>query len=409
MTPRALAAVCLVAALVAAACGDDGPAATEPGTTAPAPTAPAPTAPAPTTPGTTTVPTPAPRPPGEVRVRLDQIATADAPTSFVVAPATGQAYIVERGGRVRPLDLGSRSLGAAILDVSSDVTTTGERGLFDAVFTPDGRLVVSRTDERGDSRIEEYTIRDGRVDGTSRRTILTVDQPAANHNGGDIELGPDGMLWYGLGDGGGGGDPFGNGQNRDTLLGAVLRIDITDRGDEPYAIPPDNPFAGGGGRPEIWLYGVRNPWRFTFDRETGDLWIADVGQNTVEEINLLPAPERGRGANLQWPLREGFRRYAGDPPPDSVPPIFEYSISGRACAVTGGYVYRGRAIPALRGAYVYSDFCDGTIRALFTGPDGIESSSLGVDGGAVVSFGEDPDGELYVVALGGAVSRIVPA
>jgi glucose/arabinose dehydrogenase len=345
-------------------------------------------------------------------VGLDRLVTARSPLALATRAGTDRLYVAERAGRVRVLDPVSRTIGPAILDISRDVSSNGERGLLGLAFSPDGtRLFVSFTNARGDNRLDEYAMRGDEVDTASRRTLFSIAHPAVNHNGGDVLLGPDGMLWYGLGDGGGSGDQYHNAQNVDTLLGSILRVDIGSRAAGEYGIPPDNPFAAGGGRPEIWLFGVRNPWRFSFDRETGDLWIGDVGQSTVEEIDLLPAPGRGRGANLQWPFREGFRRYAGQPPAGSTDPIFEYGRANGECAITGGFVYRGRAIPSLRGAYVYGDYCEGTIRALFTGPNGVESRSLGVNAGAgsLVSFAEDSGGELYVLSINGPISRIVAA
>jgi glucose/arabinose dehydrogenase len=343
-------------------------------------------------------------------VRLEPVANADAPTALATRAGTANVYIAEKKGRVRVLDLTSGAIGDPIIDISGEVSANGERGLLGIAFTPDGgRLYLSYTNAAGDSRLEEVVMSGDVADMATRRTLLAVDQPAPNHNGGDIKFGPDGMLWYGLGDGGGGGDPFGNAQNLDTLLGAILRIDVNGRAAGEYSIPPDNPFAAGGGRPEIWLYGVRNPWRFTFDRETGDLWIGDVGQNAVEEVDVLRAPDRGRGANLQWPLREGFRRYSGDAPPGSVAPIHDYGRSDGSCSVTGGYVYRGQAVPALRGVYVFGDYCEGTVRGLVTTLAGVESRGLGAQQANLSSFGEDTTGELYTLGLDGAISRIVAA
>jgi glucose/arabinose dehydrogenase len=346
----------------------------------------------------------------EVRIALQTVANADSPTVLATRAGTTALYVGEKTGRVRVLDPVSGTLSAAILDISGDLSTGGERGLLGLAFSPDGgRLYVSYTNAGGDSRLDEIAMNGDVPDLATRRTLLGVQQPAPNHNGGNILFGPDGMLWYGLGDGGGGGDPFANAQNVETLLGSMLRIDVNGRGAGEYSIPPDNPFAAGGGRPEIWLFGVRNPWRFSFDRATGDLWIGDVGQNAVEEIDVLRAPERGRGANLQWPLREGFRRYSGDAPPGSVDPIHDYGRRDGSCSVTGGYVYRGQAIPALQGVYVFGDYCEGTVRGLFSTLVGVESRGLGARKGNLASFGEDSAGELYVLSLDGTISRIVPA
>jgi glucose/arabinose dehydrogenase len=343
-------------------------------------------------------------------VGLQTVATADAPIAMATRTGTPNLYVAERAGRVRVLDPASGALSGAIIDISAGVSTNGERGLLGLAFSPDGgRMYLSHTNAEGDSRLDELTMAGDTPDLTTRRTLFAIDQPASNHNGGDIRFGPDGMLWYALGDGGGGGDPHGNAQNVDTLLGSILRVDVDGRGAGEYSIPPDNPFSAGGGRPEIWLYGVRNPWRFSFDRATGDLWIGDVGQSAVEEVDVLRAPDRGRGANLQWPLREGFRRYAGDAPPGSVDPIHEYGHGDGSCSITGGYVYRGQAIPDLRGVYVFGDYCEGTVRGLFTTLAGVESRRLGARQGNLASFGEDAAGELYVLSLGGTISRIVAA
>ncbi|HEV8298264.1 MAG TPA: PQQ-dependent sugar dehydrogenase [Acidimicrobiales bacterium] len=409
-----------------AGCSDDAPAATvgEPSSTTAAATTTSPgtgsgtaTTAAPATtlaPTTTTRPVvPAPAPGGDVRVRLQRVATAQAPLVLATRTGTRALYIAERAGRVRVLDPSTGALSDTIIDISSDVSSGGERGLLGMTFSPDGtRLYLSYTNRDGDSRVDEFVAQGDNIDKGSRRNLFAIDQPAPNHNGGTIIFGPDGMLWYGLGDGGGGGDQYRNAQNVNTLLGSILRVDVSSRSAGQYGIPGDNPFANGGGKPEIWLYGVRNPWRFSFDRLLGDLWIGDVGQNAYEEIDVLPAPDRGRGANLQWPLREGFRRYSGDAPAGSTPPIFDYDRSNGECSVTGGFVYRGRAIPFLQGAYVFADYCEGTLRALFTGAGGkVESRSLGANAGSAQlgSFGEDADGELYVLALGGSISRIVAA
>jgi glucose/arabinose dehydrogenase len=222
------------------------------------------------------------------------------------------------------------------------------------------------------------------------------------------------MLYLGLGDGGGAGDsgsghaPGGNGQSLDTLLGKILRIDPTPSSGRQYAIPADNPFANGGGEPEIWAYGLRNPWRFSWDRETDDLWIADVGQNAWEEIDFV-AGGRAAGLNFGWNRLEGTHEFMGDPPANAVPPIFEYPLDG-TCAAIGGYVYRGSRIPALAGAYVYSDFCESTIRALAQQGGRItDQRDLGIWGNSVTAFGEDQAGELYVLSQGDGLQRIDPA
>jgi glucose/arabinose dehydrogenase len=243
-----------------------------------------------------------------------------------------------------------------------------------------------------------------------RRELLRVEDPYPNHNGGHLALGPDGYLYIGLGDGGSGGDPHGHGQDTDTLLGSILRIDPTaPPADGEYGIPADNPFAASGGEPEIWLYGVRNPWRFSFDRATGDLWIGDVGQGEVEEIDRLPATngrDAGRGANLGWNLMEGSEPFEGENPAGGVLPIYEYTHDD-GCSVTGGYVYRGRAIPALTGAYLFADYCEPDLRAVrVAGDEVVEERSWDLSLEAIQSFGEDADGELYVLLASGPLLRL---
>jgi glucose/arabinose dehydrogenase len=322
------------------------------------------------------------------------------PTLFV-AEKTGRILAL-RGGVVEP---------DPVLDLSRDVSLGAEQGLLGLVFSPDGRyLYVDYTDTSGDTRVVEYAMRDGRADPSSRRQLLFVHQPYSNHNGGNLVFGPDGYLYVGLGDGGSGGDPMGNGQSLSTLLGKILRIDPRPGSQGPYRIPPDNPFLGrAGARPEIWDFGLRNPWRFSFDGQTGDLWIGDVGQSAWEEIDVEPAGSGG-GRNYGWNLMEGRHAYGGAGPVlGLVPPVFEYSHGEGGCAVTGGYVYRGEAIPDLSGAYVFGDFCLGRLEALRL-RDGrvVKHWALGPVEPGLASFGQDASGELYVLSLSGDVFRLVP-
>jgi glucose/arabinose dehydrogenase len=346
----------------------------------------------------------------DVTVRLDEVATLDAPIALVQRPGFDQLVVAERGGTVRVVDGGRVS--DPIVDIAGETTTDGERGLLGIAFSPDGsHLYLSYTDERGDSRLDEWATGPGiaDVDAASRRNVLSIDQPFPNHNGGDIVFGPDGDLYYGLGDGGGAGDPDGRAQNPDELLGKILRIDPRPSGDDPYRIPADNPFAGGGGRGEIWITGVRNPWRFSFDQQTDDLWIGDVGQNTQEEVDRL-TPQQARGANLGWDRLEGDLPFEGEPPPGAISPVFTYGRD-EGYSVTGGYVYRGSAIPGLAGAYVFGDYGAGVVRALTVqGTEVTAERSLGVETGpaSLVSFAQDADGELYVLSLDGPVYRLVP-
>ncbi len=343
-----------------------------------------------------------------VTLSLEPVAELDAPTAMAVRPGDDALYVAERGGRILRLVDGSVAEGA-VLDISSQTTADGERGLLGLSFSPDGeRLYVSSTDLNGDSTLDAYAMDGTTADTGSRRTLLQVPQPYSNHNGGNLVTGPDGLLYYGLGDGGSGGDPQGNGQDRSTLLGGLLRIDPRPDGDRPYTIPDDNPFAGqDGARGELWVYGLRNPWRFSFDRATDDLWIGDVGQNAVEEIDRL-AFDRAGGTNLGWNVFEGTTRYGDGSAPQAVPPVAEYRHDDGRCSVTGGHVYRGTQIPDLAGAYVYGDFCDGVVRAVVVDDRGrvTDRKAFDVQVPALVSFGEDSDGELYALSLDGAVHRL---
>ncbi len=345
-----------------------------------------------------------------VRIRLTEVARLDAPVTMAVRPGYDLFFVAERGGRVMIVD-GGNVRPQPLLEV--ETTTEGERGLLGLAFAPDGsHLYVSYTNLDGDSRLEEYVMGPGGadIDLGSRRTLLMVDQPFSNHNGGHVTFGPDGLLYVGLGDGGGGGDPMDNAQNPNTLLGSILRIDPRAQGDAPYAIPADNPFTGGGGRSEVFVYGLRNPWRFSFDRVTGDLWIADVGQNAVEEVDLLEAGTAA-GANMGWPALEGSRPFDGTPPPGAVPPVYDYTHDD-GYSVTGGLVYRGTRIPGLQGAYVFGDLGTARLWALAVAEGKVTGRAdlgVGVEEGTLVSFFEDPAGELYVVSIAGTVSRLDPA
>jgi glucose/arabinose dehydrogenase len=270
-------------------------------------------------------------------------------------------------------------------------------------------MYVNFTDTKGDTHVTEFAMHDGRVDTDSRRDVLFVDQPFSNHNGGNLVFGPDGYLYLGLGDGGGAGDPDGNGQSLATLLGKMLRISPRPSGGEPYGIPSDNPFVGvDGARPEIWAYGLRNPWRYSFDRTTGALWIGDVGQSAWEEVDEQPS-RAPSGRNYGWNTMEGSHAFEGEAPSGVVLPVYEYSHATGGCVVTGGYVYRGSAIPDLWGAYVFADFCLGALEALQV-RDGkvIEQRDLGPTLRDVSSFGEDAEGELYAMSLDGGLYELVP-
>ena len=373
-------------------------------------------------PSTTGANTTSPPPPSatlaELRLGLTQIATVQAPTALSARPDDTSLYVVEQQGRVRRLQRSGTTFtleDAPVVDISDDVDAGGEQGLLGIAFSTDGtRMYLAFTNRDADQQVDEFTMQGNAVVDGSRRQLLVVPDFAPNHNGGDLITGPDGFLYYTMGDGGGGGDPQDTGQNPDDLLGAILRIDPTrPSGGRPYGIPADNPFANGGGAPEVWQYGLRNPWRMSFDRETRDLWIGDVGQNQVDEIDFVAAPVPG-GGNFGWSDVEGTRPFEADEAPDgAIAPIHEYDHSGGRCSVTGGFVYRGKAIASLVGTYLFGDNCDGLIRGLARGADGsVTVTNLDMRVGGLSAFGEDNDGEMYVAGVvDGSVSRIdlVPA
>lgn len=323
-------------------------------------------------------------------------------------------FVVEKPGRIRIIRDGS-TLTTPFLDVSGLVSNGGEQGLLGLAFHPDyatnGYFFVNYTDVDGDTRIVRYSVGASAdvADPGSAEEVLTVEQPFENHNGGHLAFGPDGFLYIGMGDGGDGGDPFGHGQNVATLLGSMLRIDVDEL---PYRLPASNPYVSTPfGAPETWAYGFRNPWRFSFDRSTGDLWIADVGQNEVEEISFQPAMSQG-GQNYGWVRFEGSSCFRSDDcdASDTILPVHEYGHD-EGCSVTGGYVYRGERIPNLQGRYFFGDVCSGAIWS-FRLVDGEvvgfheHSGDLGTVP-SIASFGEDADGELYAVSLNGQIYRIV--
>ena len=363
---------------------------------------------------------------------LNQVASLDQPIAMATITGNDDLFVAERGGRVRRLEVDGANVTTdpdPLLDLSSLTTgDVGEDGLLGLAFNPAGdRLYVFHTNLPGNLRVAEYRVANGATDPSivpgSRRVVVSIrHQPDANHNGGALTFGPDGHLYISVGDGGGGGDPANNGQNRQALLGKILRINPAARGTRAYRIPPGNPFVGQAPRRgEIWVYGVRNPWRISFDRQNGDLYVADVGQSQYEEINVLPSDDAGRnagrGVNLGWSRMEGPDPFNGrTEPANHTPPTFVYTHGngpGEGCSITGGYVYRGTDIPDLVGQYLYGDFCTGVIGSI-TATDGTLTASatdLGIDAGtfSLYSFGEGPDGELYVLTSGGAVARIEPA
>ena len=353
--------------------------------------------------------------PGTPAFSLTTVAALNQPIAMAIRSGDAALYVAEWEGRVRAIRNGQVD-PTVVLDISRLTKTGGERGLLGMAFSPDGnKLYLDYTDLIGDSHVDEFTMgANGIADPGSQRPILFQKQPFPNHNGGQLAFGPDGYLYIGFGDGGSGGDPQGNGQSLNTFLGKILRIDPSKpSGNRAYGIPPDNPFANGGGLPEIWSYGLRNPWRFTFDKDTGDLWIADVGQGKYEEIDFAAAGANGRdpakGSNFGWNLFEGNHSYeGGGDHAGFVFPVFEYTHS-EGCSVTGGYRYRGTALPSMHGAYVFADYCNNTIRVLnLENGVGKEIAQVKADPSPIVSFGEDAKGELYVLAFDGAVARLDP-
>jgi glucose/arabinose dehydrogenase len=347
------------------------------------------------------------------------------PSTITVAP-DGTLYVNEtRSGLIRVIDRNGSLRPEPFLDFSDRIGMDGERGLLGLVFHPDyksnGRLFVHYTRASDGAIIVSELSR--AADGASavpasERVLLTVDHPSAEHNGGQLAFGPDGYLYAGLGDGGGLGDSLGNAQNPDALLGKILRIDVDGApdGDMNYAIPTDNPFVGGGGAPEVYVFGLRNPWRFSFDQGTDALWIADVGEGGYEEVDRLE-PGTAAGANLGWSVMEGNHCYNLLPCETArfIPPVAEYHHDGEWCAVVGGYVYRGAAIRRLAGWYLFADYCTGAILGVPSDAqpaagEVIEQRTLLDTGFQVSTFGRGPDGELYVADIfGGSIYRIAAA
>jgi glucose/arabinose dehydrogenase len=362
----------------------------------------------------------APGPPaGTVPVGLQDIATGVSFPLYLTSPPgdTDRLFILERAGAIRIVKAGVL-LATPFLSLVGQVSTDGEQGLLGLAFDPDyattGRFVVHYTDLAGNTRVTRFRVSSDPdlADPASEEVLMTAEQPFSNHNGGQIAFGPDGFLYIGLGDGGGANDPGGRGQSLADLLGSILRIDA--RGDVASTTPADNPFVGvEGARPEIWSYGLRNPWRFSFDAATGDLYIADVGQNAFEEVDVSFASEgTGRGANYGWNRMEGQHCFqaASCDQNGLVQPVFEYD-HGSGCSISGGYVYRGAAIPALQGHYFYADYCGGWVRSFrLVGGQAQDQADWPTlrPGGQVVSFGQDAAGELYVLSAQGRVAKIVP-
>jgi glucose/arabinose dehydrogenase len=355
-------------------------------------------------------------------VTLTELGEFESPLYVTQPPSGGgQLYVVEQTGAVRVIDRGDVR-EEPFLDLSGEITSGGEQGLLSIAFAPDyessGRFYVDYTDTNGDTRVVEYRRSAAdplRADPESAREILFVDQPFDNHNGGLLLFGPDGDLYVGLGDGGSVGDPERNGQDLSTLLGKILRIDPTPAGNRRYAIPRDNPFLGReGARPEIYIYGARNPWRFSFDRGTGAMLIADVGQDQLEEVDYLPRGAAA-GANLGWSAFEGTERVNTDQPAEgAVAPILTYPNSSfgaaAGCSITGGYVVRDPSLRSLYGRYLYGDYCAGELRSFVPSAGRArDDRALGLEVPALTSFGEDAAGHIYATSQEGPVYRLDPS
>ncbi|HYN70038.1 MAG TPA: PQQ-dependent sugar dehydrogenase [Candidatus Eisenbacteria bacterium] len=362
-------------------------------------------------------PAPAPASPNVsgVTISLEPYATVEGGPLAIVAPpdGTGRLFVASQDGLAWVVDDGTTS-AVPLLDVRNNFTTGGERGLLGLAVHPryptDPRIFVDYTDANGDTVVSSFRINAAlpdRVLPDSESVILQVKQPAANHNGGAIVFGPDGYLYISLGDGGGGNSQ--NGQALDTLLGKILRIDVDAPG-APYGIPPDNPFTSeAGAKGEIWLWGLRNPWRTSFDRDTGDFWIGDVGASAWEEVDVIRAG--GGGENLGWDVMEGAHCAGGSScnTDGLMLPVAEYGHD-QGCTVIGGAVYRGATYPMLRGLYLFNDACSGTAFAIDAATTTLVTPTVvGTFGGGSVSFGQDQAGELYVANLDAAVSRVVGA
>lgn len=331
----------------------------------------------------------------------------DQPTAITSA-GDGRLFITLQRGQIIALENGARS---TFLDIRPLVSCCGERGLLSVAFHPhfaqNGFYFVDYTDLNGDTVIARYS-----ANGGAPLKLLTIAQPFANHNGGQLQFGPDGYLYIGMGDGGSGGDPGNRAQDLSTLLGKLLRIDV-DNG-SPYSVPPSNPFVSrAGARGEIWAYGLRNPWRFSFDRATGDLWMGDVGQNAYEEVDWQLATSPG-GENYGWRRMEGLHCF--NPTTNCaiaglVAPVVEYTHDNGRCSVSGGYRYRGNSFPSMNGIYFYGDYCSGEIWGAVPERDGTMTVQLMLDTTMRISaFGEDANGELYVADIaGGSIYQLVDA
>jgi glucose/arabinose dehydrogenase len=416
--PMRLTVLLVAVALGATACGSSN------GSPTPSPTATGGTPPPTSGPGASRTPGGSPAggsfDPAAVGIELEPVIDIPGAPLAIAAPNDGsdRLFVAEQGGRIWLIRDGTRA-ETAFLDIADRVRAGGEQGLLGLAFHPtfpeDPRFFVYYSDRGGRQVVAQYQVPApdaDRADPASETVLLRMDDFAANHNGGALVFGPDGKLYIATGDGGGGGDPQGNGQKLDTLLGKILRIDVDATSDgRPYGIPEDNPFREqAGAQPEIWVTGLRNPWRISFDRATGDLWIGDVGQGSFEEIDVVRAGSGG-GQNFGWNLTEGFHCY---PSGEScardglTPPVTEYD-HGFGCSVTGGFVYRGTQ-SSLAGGYVFADYCSGNVWLIDARAGEVREPRLVAETGrSISSFGEDEAGELFATDLQGELVRVVAA
>lgn len=364
------------------------------------------------------------------QVKLQKVGQFDQPTYLTQAPGEKDLFVVEQSGRIQRVSAQGGPT-RTFLDVSKKVSCCGEQGLLSVAFSPNYKrnqlFYVDYTNKAGETRVVEYKTKKGApdaggdiADAKSARTVLAVDQPFSNHNGGLLQFGPDGDLYIGFGDGGSANDPKRNAQSLDTYLGKILRIDPAERKKtvgkgkrkrtktSPYSVPATNPFTKRkGALPEIYSYGLRNPWRFSFDPKTGALWIGDVGQDTLEEIDGV-ARGKGSGANFGWSAYEGTNRFNKDQTaPNAVKPVLTYGRD-QGCSVTGGYVVRDRSLGSLYGRYIYGDFCQGELRSFTASPGkrATDDTPVGLQVPSLSSFGEDRAGHIYAISIEGNVYRI---
>jgi glucose/arabinose dehydrogenase len=371
-----------------------------------------------------TTPAPAPATPqsvpensadlGTPAVAVEQVANLPFAVGLAVRPGANTLYVVQQGGLIIPVDDGVQ--GTPVLNIEDRTSADSEMGLLGLAFHPTEpyayvNYIANDGGGDGSTVVAEYRVGDdGVFDASSRREVLTIAQPHNNHNGGDLVFGPDGFLYIGTGDGGSANDPDRRSLNVGDLLGKMLRIDPRPNGDQPYSVPADNPFVNvDGAKPEVYSVGLRNPWRYSFDRVTGDLWIGDVGQGEIEEIDVAWADQGGaKGLNFGWSAFEGTKRFNTDQSEDGVtPPIFEYA-HGPGCSVSGGARYRGAAIPELAGWYVYADFCSGEIRALQLVDRAVAQDVLLSTNPKITAIDEGPDGELYALSHEQGLLAILP-